>query len=177
MLDIYKAKGHVSNLSFRDLTVNENLNYIKHSLKNSTEAFALFKITSEQSVAPEIPAAILQKIALRSDIFDKEKVAGIVRKKEYKQIIRAVRENLERLDNKQVVDTLFALSIMHKKAAGVPYSKFLTHTWNDFYKSITPSIPSLSPTEIAYLCKALVNIQQDADALIPLIKQNAAANI
>ncbi len=35
-LDVYRAKGKErSKISFNDLTLVENLNYIKHNLKNS----------------------------------------------------------------------------------------------------------------------------------------------
>jgi hypothetical protein len=46
-LDLYRAKGKQrSKISFNDLTLPENLNYIKYNLKNSDEAFNLFEITS-----------------------------------------------------------------------------------------------------------------------------------
>lgn len=35
-MDVYRAKGKArSKISFTDLTLTENLNYIKHNLKNS----------------------------------------------------------------------------------------------------------------------------------------------
>lgn len=35
-LDVYRAKGkHRSKISFNDLSLSENLNYIKHNLKNT----------------------------------------------------------------------------------------------------------------------------------------------
>ena len=35
-LDIYRAKGKSKGkISFKDLTLNENLNYVKYSLQNS----------------------------------------------------------------------------------------------------------------------------------------------
>jgi hypothetical protein len=39
-LDVYRAKGKErSKISFNDLTLQENLNYIKFNLKNTEEAF------------------------------------------------------------------------------------------------------------------------------------------
>ena len=44
-LDIYRAKGKAKNkISFNDLSVQENLNYIKFTLKDSDEAFKLFEV-------------------------------------------------------------------------------------------------------------------------------------
>lgn len=45
-LDIYRAKGKTrNNISFKDLSLHENLNYIKFTLKDSKEAFNMFSIT------------------------------------------------------------------------------------------------------------------------------------
>lgn len=42
-MDVYRAKDISRNkISFADLTIQENLNYIKYTLKNSEEAFELF---------------------------------------------------------------------------------------------------------------------------------------
>jgi len=39
-LDVYRAKGKEKNkISFNDLSLQENLNYIKFNLKNTEEAF------------------------------------------------------------------------------------------------------------------------------------------
>ena len=55
-LDIYKSKGlSYSKISFNDLTLLENLNYIKFNLKNTEEAFKLFDITKQKfSDRPDI---------------------------------------------------------------------------------------------------------------------------
>lgn len=69
MLDIYRAKGKSrKQVSFNDLSLHENLNYIKYNLKNSDEAFEMFRITKENFETPEIAAAIVQKLANRSNI-------------------------------------------------------------------------------------------------------------
>ena len=71
------------------MTLNENLNYIKHNLKNSHEAFKLFEITKEKfENKPEIAAQIIQKFATGSDITKKnfeEKLFGRV---EYKEMLK-----------------------------------------------------------------------------------------
>jgi hypothetical protein len=70
-LDLYRAKNKTrGKISFNDLTLQENLNYIKYTLKNTNEAFAHFDITKDkfQDFPPEIPAAIIQKMATRLNI-------------------------------------------------------------------------------------------------------------
>ena len=53
-LDIYqKKKKNYKQISFNDLTLNENLNYVKYSLQNTHEAFSLFDITKPNF--PDVP--------------------------------------------------------------------------------------------------------------------------
>ena len=58
---MYRAKGKDrSRISFNDLTMPENLNYIKYNLQNSEDAFKMFEITqTKYESSPEIPAAII----------------------------------------------------------------------------------------------------------------------
>jgi hypothetical protein len=60
-LDLYRTKGKPkAKISFTDMTLTENLNYVKYNLKTSEEAFDLFKITSTRfSSNPEIAASIV----------------------------------------------------------------------------------------------------------------------
>ena len=47
-LDLYRSKGKTRNkISFKDLSLQENLNYIKYTLKDSKEAFDLFQVTRD----------------------------------------------------------------------------------------------------------------------------------
>jgi hypothetical protein len=68
-LDIYRTKGKSkTKISFNDLTLHENLNYIKFTLKDTQEAFSLFDITKTKFIGGEIPASIIQKLAIRSTL-------------------------------------------------------------------------------------------------------------
>lgn len=60
-LDLYRSKQKSkSKISFNDLTLEENLNYIKYSLKTSDEAFKLFEITKEKfKSSPDIACSIV----------------------------------------------------------------------------------------------------------------------
>ena len=72
-LDIYRAKGKSRNtISFKDLSLHENLNYIKYDLKDSHEAFHMFSITQDAFDTPEIPAALIQKIANKTKDMDRK---------------------------------------------------------------------------------------------------------
>ena len=47
--DLYLTKNKSrTKISFNDLTLDENLNYIKYSLKSSDDAFKLFDITKQK---------------------------------------------------------------------------------------------------------------------------------
>lgn len=60
-LDLYRAKNKPrSKISFNDLTLTENLNYIKHNLTNSDDAFKMFSIIQAKYPSnPEIAASIV----------------------------------------------------------------------------------------------------------------------
>lgn len=48
-MDLYRAVGkNYKQISFNDLTLAQNLNYIKYNLKNSHEAFKLYDITKDK---------------------------------------------------------------------------------------------------------------------------------
>ena len=50
----------MNTISFKDLSLHENLNYIKFTLKDSKEAFHMFDITKDAfESSPEIPAALV----------------------------------------------------------------------------------------------------------------------
>ena len=91
-LDVYRAKGKErAKISFTDLTLQENLNYIKYSLKNSEEAFKMFEITQRKYEAnPEIPASMIQKLGTRSSLKPKDVETKLIARYEYKNMLRAV---------------------------------------------------------------------------------------
>jgi len=59
--DLYRSKDKSrTQISFNDLSLSENLNYIKFNLKSSHEAFSIYDITKQKFPNfPEIPAAII----------------------------------------------------------------------------------------------------------------------
>jgi hypothetical protein len=60
-LDLYRAKDKPrAKITFNDLTLTENLNYIKHNLKDSNEAMELFQTTRKKfGNSPEIAASLV----------------------------------------------------------------------------------------------------------------------
>ena len=115
-MDLYRAKGKSKNkISFNDLTLHENLNYIKFNLKNSDEAFKMFEITKDKMENGDIPASIIQKLANRSDIKPSNVSEKLLEKKDYKDMLKAIQKHMNSMDNKQLVDTLFSIGRLHRK--------------------------------------------------------------
>lgn len=62
-LDLYRSKGKsYTQISFNDLTVHEQLNYVKYNLKNTKEALLMFDIVTHDEQA-SVACALVQKIA------------------------------------------------------------------------------------------------------------------
>lgn len=124
-LDLYRTKGKKrAKISFNDLTLQENLNYIKFNLKNSNDAFELYNITqAKYNVNPEIPASIVQKLAVRSTLKASEVNEKLVARFEYKNMLRQIQNNLNLLDNKQAVDTLYSVAKLHKGSTATELAK------------------------------------------------------
>lgn len=60
-MDLYRSKNKSqSKISFNDLSLEENLNFVKYNLKNTHEAFKLFLITQEKfKEQPALSASII----------------------------------------------------------------------------------------------------------------------
>jgi hypothetical protein len=151
-LDVYRAKGKErSKISFNDLTVQENLNYIKYNLKNSEEAFKMFEITQRKyQQNPEIPASIVQKLGTRSNLKPKDVEKKLIPRYEYKNMLKVIQKNLEYLDNKQVVDTLYSVGRLHKGMAikslqkdHPEFSRYFTYFLKDMMRESKDRIKEL----------------------------------
>ena len=168
-LDVYRAKNKSrSKISFTDLTLTENLNYIKYNLKNSDEAFELFKITQDKySNNPELAASIIQKLANRSNLKLKDVGTKLIPRQEYFNMLKSVQKNLELLDNKQAVDTLYSVARLHKgtkfadlQKDNINFAKYITYFIKDMLKDQSERIPELSSIQVAYLTKGLTNLKK-----------------
>ena len=144
------------------------MNYIKYTLKDSNEAFNMFLVTKDSfgAISPEIPAALIQKIANKTKDMDRKTEIRdkIIRRKEYKQMLRMIKEGLGNLDNRQLVDTLFSIGKLHKEKVEWEIAQesklfpFFYHLVNDFLTESSKRIEELDPHEIAYLVKGVTNL-------------------
>lgn len=116
--DLCRVKGkNRSKISFKDLTVGENLNYIKYNLTSSKEAYQLFDITKEafEHYPAELSASLIQKLANHTKDIDKDSVVqSITTPVQYKSILKEFQKSIADLDNKQFVDTVFSFGKLHK---------------------------------------------------------------
>jgi hypothetical protein len=166
---VYRAKGKDrSRISFNDLTMPENLNYIKYNLQNSEDAFKMFEITqTKYESSPEIPAAIIQKLANRSSMTGKEFDKKMMPRYEYKNMLKAIQKNVEFLDNKQLVDTLFSIGKLHKHHSNAQlnkeypdFARYFQFFIKDMMRESTSRMKELSAVQVAYLSKGLIGVRK-----------------
>jgi hypothetical protein len=89
---MYLTKGKsMKAISFNDLTLEENLTYVKHNIKDVTEAFHLFEITKAkfEGRGPDLPASLIQKIATKTKDL-KKSLGSIVNRNEYKAMLKII---------------------------------------------------------------------------------------
>ena len=169
-MDLYRSKGlSHSKISFNDLTLQENLNYIKYDLKNTHEAFKLFDITKEKfNYTSEIAASLIQKLATRGNIHHKNFDEKLFSKNEYKAMFRQVMEHADDMDNKQLVDTLFGVGKLHKGQELAQFNKygdykFFQHFFRVMLTQVEQRVHEMSVIQQAYLCKGILNLAKYFD--------------
>jgi hypothetical protein len=152
-LDLYN-KYNKGIVQFKDLTVGENLNYIKFNISCGRDLFKMFKEVKELS--PVISCALVQKISIgykeEKDIFD------LFIKPEYKQILTIVKNGIADIDNKNLVDTLWAIGKIHKGNRSFS-NKFFQHLLNELLmelnKRLSDDGTSLNFLQISFLLDGL----------------------
>ena len=168
-LDIYRAIGKDKNkISFKDLTLQQNLNYIKYTMKDTNEAYEFFKITQDNfgEYTADIPAALVQKIATRTRNLDnKDTWQKIVDRPEYKMMLKAVKKGMVNLSNRHFVDTLFSIGKMHRnqlpEETAQPLYPFMNYLIGDFLKeSKTRLLQFQDPMELAHLVKGFTSLDK-----------------
>lgn len=94
------------------MSLSENLSYVKHDLTNINEALLHYDTTKDKFPGPQIPAALIQRIATTK--MKKQSLRGeVMRTKPYKAMLRRVKQNVTELDDKNLVDTLYAVGMIH----------------------------------------------------------------
>ena len=89
-------------------------------------------------------------------------------------MLRAIKDNLAELDNRQLSDTLFSIGKLHKRKLDAEVAlesrlfPFFYHLINEFLIEVNNRVAELEATEIAYLLKGVTNlidvIKSDEDA-------------
>ena len=137
----YKAKNITSKTpksrpKFSQLTENENLNYIKFNLLKPNEGLRIvdeIKDIDSYRIAP----ALIQKIGyfLRS-----QDAIKVIRRNEYKALLRGVVDRLSQMDNKNIVDSLFSVArlfgqkrLFYKEYFNYAINQFLIVVCNLYY--------------------------------------------
>jgi len=116
-LDIHRRKDKRQKAEFKHLTLHENLNYVKHNVRNVRQSMRIFKTTNGLFSTPELPAGIIQRISQSPDILTNVKKRELmIVQPEYKAMLKQVNSKAALLDDKNLVDTLYALAKIHKSS-------------------------------------------------------------
>lgn len=73
----------------------------------------MFDIINETKDAPEISALIVQKLANKTNLKQKDMEVKLFSKNQYKAMLKSIQKNLEHFDNKQLIDTFFSIGKLH----------------------------------------------------------------
>jgi hypothetical protein len=86
---------------------------------------------------------------------------------EYKKMLKSIQSNLELLDNKQSVDTIFSLGKLHKHMSAAElqekhpdFIKYFEYFVRDILSDSVQRIPELQSIHIAYLSKGLTDLRK-----------------
>eukprot|EP01022_Parablepharisma_sp_SALTPOND_P007892 TRINITY_DN1338_c0_g1_i1.p1 TRINITY_DN1338_c0_g1~~TRINITY_DN1338_c0_g1_i1.p1 ORF type:complete len:960 (+),score=110.14 TRINITY_DN1338_c0_g1_i1:2172-5051(+) len=165
--DLYKSYSKKGRPHFAILSKGQLLNYVKFNLKSMNDAFFMYQETKKLPDSPFVTAGLLQKLSLA---IVKKDMKKLVECKTFREMFRDARDCATKLDNKSLVDTLFAVTLIYhnKNKAMETMPKFLWHFSCTYLEEIKNRIPSLNENHIAFVCRAL-NRLKSAYGLIPLI--------
>ena len=135
----------------------------------------------------EIAAAIVQKLAMRSNITARTFDEKLFARNEYKAMLREIKKQMPTLGNKELVDTVFSIGKLHK---GQPQThlnkygdgKFFQHFFREMMQELlgienehqieikegmkfeAARIDELSAIQLAYLSKGLSHLRKLFDS-------------
>ncbi len=135
--DIYRVhKGKLGRPKFAELSKEQILNYLKFDVYSLEDAFGLYRETSKLPDMPTIAASVVQKFAMCIPRTDMAKLAALP---EFWDIFRDVHRCPAKLDNKCLVDTVFAAGLIYGEKRSpegelmsVQTPKFLWHFLDSF---------------------------------------------
>ena len=90
----------------------------------------------------------------------------IIKRPDYKHILKAIKANMADLDNRQLVDTLFSVGKLHKHPIPPEIAEesrlfpFFNHLVGDFLEQATSRVTELGPQEIAYFLKGVTHLHK-----------------
>lgn len=93
---------------FTDLTIKDNIQYLKLDIVNGNDALSLWEEGKDVFTGPEIPAAIIQKFA-KAHVTKYSARYEVMKAKGYKGVLRRVKENVQKLNDKSLVDTFYSI--------------------------------------------------------------------
>lgn len=168
-LDLYN-KYHKGIINFSELSLEENLNYVKFNLKNTEDLFKMYlEVKSIDNSL--IFGSMIQKLAvsLKTDK-DIQKTLNIY---EYKDLLRDFKKNFRSLDNKNFVDSIYAIGKIHKNKREFS-QKFFQHLLDEMLQEAAERTQTFKIEEIAFLCEGInfLNINDNSDDLTIVAKKN-----
>eukprot|EP00826_Nyctotherus_ovalis_P057559 TRINITY_DN7878_c0_g1_i3.p1 TRINITY_DN7878_c0_g1~~TRINITY_DN7878_c0_g1_i3.p1 ORF type:complete len:1000 (-),score=242.76 TRINITY_DN7878_c0_g1_i3:139-3138(-) len=155
--DIYKVHRGRGRPNFLTLTKEQLLNYIKFDIKGTNDLFEIYNEIKEHKDTLTVAASLLQKLAIS---IDKKDMNRLIACKPFMQIFHDARRAKAELTDKELVDTLFGVSLIYsnvKSSELMP--KYLWHFTCDYVGEIERRISSLNENHLAFTCKALKKLQ------------------
>ncbi len=170
-MDVYNKyqKGIVK---FSELSLEENLNYIKFNLKNSDDLFKMYiELSNSQNNNSLIFGSMIQKLS--ANLKSEKDVNKTLNLYEYKDLLRDFKKNFKIIDNKNFVDTIFAIGKLHKKSREFS-PKFFQHLLKELFEEASERTETFKLEEIAFLCQGLIllDITDKTDDLLVISKKN-----
>jgi hypothetical protein len=168
-MDLYNRHG--GRVKFSEMTLQENMNYVKFYIKNSVELFKMFgelkkkKESSSENDNYVIYSSILHKLAYSINKYSYfEKMVNFL---EYKSLLQNIKPHFNKLDNKNLVDTIWSIGKIHAfKRDFSP--KFFRHFLNELLHEMNDRVEYLNQNEIAFLCEGLSMLRESSEKVTNL---------
>ncbi|CAI2375125.1 unnamed protein product [Moneuplotes crassus] len=156
-LDIHRKVKKGKKAELKELTLHENLNYMKHNARHVRQAFRIFKLGESISEMPEFASAIIHRISKSEDVIvNKEQRDLMVVQAEYKTMLKLINRKASSLDDKNLVDNIYALGKIHKSSRKpINLPKWL----ENYTEEVALRCPKLNHHHIAFLSKGLRNLK------------------
>jgi hypothetical protein len=114
-LDIHRKADKGSKAELKELTLQENLNYIKYNSRNAEQALRIFKTSESIAQYPEFSSAIIQRMCQSIAILTNPETRYMMSvQPEYKAMLKIINKKAAMLDDKNLVDNIYALGKIHK---------------------------------------------------------------